>query len=88
MESMETKLLLTLMKKPLLIVNGYQHRMHRKSEKFIWWICLKERRTKCTRKVKTSLDYKMVSCSEHSCEPKETNIEIIKNNSKVQKKSS
>ena len=88
MESIETELILTSMKKPLLIVNGYQHRIHRKSENFISWICLNEKRTNCTGKVKTNLDYKVVSCSEHFCEPNESNIEVKKTFEKCKKKSS
>lgn len=46
MNSMQIEILSIWNKMPLLLVNGHEHRLLRRKEKCIWWMCLTEKREK------------------------------------------
>jgi hypothetical protein len=50
----------TRMGKLSLIFSGYQYRIHRKNSK-LSWVSVKDKWVKCKGKLKTTLQYEMVS---------------------------
>jgi hypothetical protein len=66
----------TRMGKPSLIFGGYQYRIHGKNSKFICWVCVKEKCGKCKGKLKTTLQYEIVSKTDHCFVPNLAGMEV------------
>jgi hypothetical protein len=66
----------TRMGKPSLIFGGYEYRIHRKNSTFISWVCVKDKYGKCKGKLKTTLQYEIVSKPDHSCVPNLAGMEV------------
>lgn len=69
---------LTSKGKPCLAVDGYQHRIVKKDDEKIFWICLKYEKSKCRGAVKTDLQNNIISRNEHTCLPNVAGVEIKK----------
>jgi hypothetical protein len=66
----------TRMGKPSLIFRGYEYRIHRKNSKLISWVCVKDKCGTCNGKLRTNLQYEIISKTDHSCVPKLAGMEV------------
>jgi hypothetical protein len=66
----------TRMGKPSLIFGRYQYKIHSKKSKLISWVCVKDKCGKCKGKLKTTLQYEIVSKTDHSCVPNLVRMEV------------
>jgi hypothetical protein len=74
MESSSTKLLSTRNSKPCLIIDGYQHRLHRRNKVGIGWVCVKDKKN-CKGNAKTNLQYEVIIKTHHFFVPNIAEIE-------------
>ena len=71
---------------PFIGVDDYQLRRYREIEDTIAWICMKEKKEKCKRRVKTTKQFKILTKIPHSCVPNVSRNWNQKENGDVQKK--
>lgn len=64
--------------KPSLVLEGYQYRVHRKNEKCISWVCVKDKKEKCKGSLKTTIQYEVLQQMAHTCIPNVAEVEVKK----------
>lgn len=79
MESLSVDLISTTKNKPSLLVDGYQYRMHRKTEKYISWVCSKDKKEKCKGNIKTDFEHNVMNVTFHSCVANEAKLQMKQN---------
>ncbi|GBO42848.1 hypothetical protein AVEN_218369-1 [Araneus ventricosus] len=80
------EIMLTNKGKPCLILDGYQHRINVKKKDTISWLCLKNEKNKCKRRMKTNHQNIILSKKEHSCVPNLQEIDVKKTMQKCRKR--
>lgn len=78
MTSNSVEILSTSKGKPSLVINGYQHRLHRKFKETISWLCIKSKKEKCKGSVTTDFNHAVIRRNDHSCIPNIAEIEVKK----------
>lgn len=71
----EISVVYTRMGKPSLVFRGYQYRIHLKNSK-LSRVCVIDKYSKCKEKLKTDLQYDMVSKTDHSFVPNPAGMEV------------
>lgn len=74
--AISAELLSTKKGKQCLVVDDYQHRLHRKNKLGMSWVCVKEKTHRCKGNIKTNFQYEVLKKTEHSCVPNVAEIEV------------
>ncbi|XP_055691563.1 uncharacterized protein LOC129794734 [Lutzomyia longipalpis] len=64
--------------KTILVLDGYQYRIHRKTEEIIRWTCIRDKKYNCRGNIKTDYNYVIRSKIDHSCVPDHLEILVKK----------
>lgn len=83
---MESEIFKTKRGNPCLMVDGYLYRQHRKSEKNISWLCVKDKKNNCRGKLQTNLQNEVLRKNDHSCVPNLAEIEVRRKMEKCKKR--
>ncbi|KAL4126003.1 hypothetical protein QTP88_010235 [Uroleucon formosanum] len=67
-QAKEIEIIETTKGKPLAIFNGYQFRKYRQNENGTVWVCLNEKKYKCTGRMRTK-NLEIINFSDHLCKP-------------------
>lgn len=76
---MEESYVITTKKgKPSLVFGGYSYRVHKTTQENISWLCIKEKKSKCRGRVKTSVLHEIIpgTTTEHSCVPNQAELDV------------
>lgn len=73
----EIEIIETTKGKPLAIFNGYQFRKYRQNENGTVWVCLNEKKDKCTGRMRT-INLEIINFSDHLCKPDVAASEVKK----------
>lgn len=77
--AMEEPYVITTKKgKPSLVFGMYSYRVHKTTQEYISWLCIKEKKSKCRGRVKTTLQHAIIPATtmEHSCVPNKAELDV------------